>query len=98
MLVAPWRVVCGGMAIADARARGMPVIGARTGGIPDALAGGGAMLVRPGDPVALAEALRAWMTAPALRSRLRREAATARRTLPRWDDTVAAIAGVLETT
>lgn len=96
VLVAPSRVESAGMAIADARARGMPVIGARTGGIPDVLAGGGAMLVRPDDPVALAEALRAWMADPALRSRLRREAAEARGSLPRWRDTVAAIAGVLE--
>lgn len=96
VLVAPSRVESAGMAIADARARGIPVIGAATGGIPDQLAGGGALLVRPDDPAALAEALDAWMTDPALRARLRREALGARTGLPGWGATLAAIAAALE--
>ncbi|WP_426321278.1 glycosyltransferase family 4 protein [Microbacterium sp. E-13] len=97
LLVAPSRVESSGMAIAEARARGLPVVAARTGGIPDALASGGGLLVRPGDPAALADALSAWMTDPALRARLRREALAARSTLPRWATTVATIAHSLET-
>ena len=96
VLVAPSRVESAGMAIADARARGIPVVGTAVGGIPDTVLGGGAILVRPDDPDALAHALTSWMTDPALRERLRAEALRAREHLPTWDDTVATIADALE--
>ncbi len=96
LLIAPSRVESSGMAIADARARGIPVLGARTGGIPDALAGGGGLLVRAGDAAALAAALDGWLTDPALRARLRREALAVRATLPTWRDTVTRVADALE--
>jgi len=96
LLVAPSRVESAGMAIAEARARGIPVVAAAVGGIPDTVAGGGAILVRPDDPAALAAALHSWMTDPALRRRLRREARAARTGLPTWDDTAAAVAAALE--
>lgn len=95
VLVAPSRVESAGMAIEDARARGIPVIAAAVGGIPDTVAGGGAILVRPDDPAALAQALGAWMTDPALRDRLRHEAAAARPTVPDWDETIDAIEDAL---
>ncbi len=95
VLVAPSRVESFGMAISDARRRGMPVIAA-AGGIPEAVAGGGAVLVRPGDAGALADALHRWMTEPALRARLRVEALRASSRSPRWSDTVTRIATVLE--
>lgn len=96
LLIAPSRVESSGMAIADARARGIPVLGADAGGIPDALAGGGGLLVRPGDPAALAAALETWLSDPSLRARLRREALAARATLPTWRDTVSRVAAALE--
>ena len=96
LLIAPSRVESSGMAIADARARGIPVLAAETGGIPDALAGGGGLLVRAGDPAALAEALDAWLSDASLRARLRREALAARATLPTWRDTVSRVAAALE--
>ncbi|MFD4960600.1 glycosyltransferase family 4 protein [Microbacterium sp. NPDC058389] len=96
LLVAPSRVESAGMAIAEARARGIPVIAAAVGGIPDTVAGGGAILVRPDDPAALSAALHAWMTDPALRRRLRREARSARTGLPSWNDTAAAVGAALE--
>lgn len=96
LLVAPSRVESAGMAIAEARARGIPVVAAAVGGIPDTVAGGGAILVRPDDPAALAATLHAWMTDPALRRRLRREARAARTGQPTWDDTAAAVAAALE--
>jgi len=96
LLVAPSRVESAGMAIAEARARGIPVVATAVGGIPETVAGGGAMLVPPDDPAALAAALRAWMTDPALRRRLRREARAARTGLPTWDDTAAAVASALD--
>ncbi|WP_349428486.1 glycosyltransferase family 4 protein [Microbacterium sp. LWS13-1.2] len=96
LLIAPSRVESWGMAIADARARGIPVVGSEAGGIPDALAGGGGLLVRPDDPAALADALEKWMSDPPLRARLRREAVVARTSLPTWSDTVADVARALE--
>jgi glycosyltransferase involved in cell wall biosynthesis len=95
VLVAPSRAESFGMAIADARRRGLPVIAAAVGGIPEAVAGGGALLVKTVDPAALADALEQWMTDPALRARLRSEAAQARARSPRWSDTVARIDRVL---
>ncbi|MDL9978402.1 glycosyltransferase family 4 protein [Microbacterium sp. ASV49] len=95
VVVAPSRVESAGMAIADARARGIPVIAADVGGIADTVSGGGAILVRPGDPAALAHALGEWMTDPALRDRLRREAAGVRAALPSWDDTIDLIEAAL---
>ncbi|MBW9092354.1 glycosyltransferase family 4 protein [Microbacterium jejuense] len=96
LLVAPSRVESAGMAIGEARARGIPVVAADTGGIPETVAGGGAILVPVEDAAALAEALRAWLTDAALRRRLRGEARAARAALPSWDDTAAAVAGALE--
>jgi glycosyltransferase involved in cell wall biosynthesis len=96
LLVAPSRVESWGMAIGEARARAMPVIGAETGGIPEALTGGGGLVVPPGDPAALAGALEAWMSDPPLRARLRREALAARAALPTWSDAVARVADALE--
>jgi glycosyltransferase involved in cell wall biosynthesis len=95
LLVAPSRTESFGMAIADARSRGLPVIAAAVGGIPEAVAGGGAVLVDADDPEALASALERWMTDPALRARLRGEAAAARARAPRWDTTVSRIDRVL---
>jgi glycosyltransferase involved in cell wall biosynthesis len=88
VLVAPSRTESFGMAIADARRRGLPVIAAAVGGIPETLAGGGAILVPGDDPAALAAALERWLTEPRLRARLRAEAAQARPGAPRWADTI----------
>lgn len=95
LLVAPSRAESFGMAIADARRRGLPVVASAVGGIPETVAGGGAILVPPGDAAALAAALERWMTDPAMRSRLRAEAAAARARSPRWSATVDRVDGVL---
>ncbi|MRH30084.1 glycosyltransferase [Microbacterium sp. SYP-A9085] len=98
LLVAPSRVESAGMAIADAQARGIPILATAVGGIPGTVAAGGAVLVRPDDAAALADALHAWMTDPSLRARLRAEAARARSGLPTWEDTAAQLAHALEET
>ncbi|HEY4225098.1 MAG TPA: glycosyltransferase family 4 protein [Pseudolysinimonas sp.] len=96
LLVAPSRVESFGMAVADARRRGLPMIASAVGGIPEAAAGGGAMLVSPDDPRALAGLLARWMAEPAVRSRLNDEAAHGRAGAPRWADTVERVDRVLE--
>src|SRR5256885_12520752 len=64
------------MVLTEALARGLPVIAADVGGVPEAVgsARGGArpgILVPPGDAAALAEALVAWLGNAALRADLR---------------------------
>lgn len=95
LLVAPSRVESSGMAIAEARAHGVPVLAAAVGGIPDTVGSGGALLVPPDDVGALAAALDRWMADPGLRHRVRAEAQALRSGLPSWSDTITAVAGAL---
>ncbi|MES2170265.1 MAG: glycosyltransferase family 4 protein [Actinomycetota bacterium] len=88
LLVAPSRTESYSMAIADARRRGLPVIATDVGGIPEAVAEGGAMLVRRGDVDGFSSALHRWMSEPALRDTLRSGALRGRSTAPRWADTI----------
>jgi glycosyltransferase involved in cell wall biosynthesis len=53
------------------------------------------ILVPPGDPAALADALRRWLTQPDLRVNLRAAARDRRSTLDGWDTTARALAAVL---
>ena len=57
-----------------ALAYGRPVVATAVGGLPEALAFGGGLLVPPGDPDALAEGLAKVLLDSALRERLEREA------------------------
>jgi glycosyltransferase involved in cell wall biosynthesis len=74
-----------GMVLADALARGFPVVATTAGAIPETVPDNAGLLVPPGDPPALAAALRRVMTAPELRARLTAGARAARRRLPGWD-------------
>jgi glycosyltransferase involved in cell wall biosynthesis len=58
-----------GIPVIEAMARGVPVVATAAGGVPEA-AGGAALLVPPGDDVALAEALRRLETDAAQRDAL----------------------------
>ena len=78
-----------GMVVTEALARGLPVVAAEVGGVPEALGHGAdgvrpGLLVPPGDPAALAAALRAWLGDAGLRRRLRRAARERRASLSRW--------------
>ncbi len=89
-----------GMVVAEALARGLPVIAADVGGVTEALgrADDGTrpgLLVAPGDPAALGAALRAWLGDAELRGRLRRAARERRGSLRRWPATTSVLAGVL---
>jgi glycosyltransferase involved in cell wall biosynthesis len=89
-----------GMVVTEALARGVPVLAAEVGGVTEALGHGNdgarpGLLVPPGDPPALAAALRAWLGDAGLRGRLRRAARERRASLPGWPATTSVIAGVL---
>ncbi|WP_127503411.1 glycosyltransferase family 4 protein [Actinoplanes solisilvae] len=92
LFVLPSRAETYGMVVTEALARGVPVLATDVGGVPEALgtAPDGTvpgMLIPPDDQAALATALRAWLTDPALRERLRAAARARRETLPTWDET-----------
>ncbi|MEU2611061.1 glycosyltransferase family 4 protein [Micromonospora sp. NPDC007271] len=100
LLVLPSRRETYGMAVTEALARGVPVLGSDTGGLPEALgrAPDGrrpGLLVPPDDPAALAGALRRWLTDSALRDRLRRAARQRRDTLTGWTVTGQRLAAAL---
>ena len=76
-----------GMALADALARGLPVVSTTGGAIPHTVPADAGVLVAPGDEAALAEALHRLLVEPAGAERRRTLAAAARRhagTLPDW--------------
>ena len=79
------------MVVTEALARGLPVVAAEVGGVPEALGHGAdgdrpGLLVPPDDPAALAAALRAWLGDAELRARLRRAARERRASLSRLVD------------
>jgi glycosyltransferase involved in cell wall biosynthesis len=88
------------MVVAEALARGLPVIVAEVGGVTEALGHGEdgdrpGLLVPPGDPVALGAAVRAWLGDAELRGRLRRAAHERRASLRGWPATTSVLAGIL---
>jgi glycosyltransferase involved in cell wall biosynthesis len=100
LLVAPSRVESFGMVVCDALARGIPVIAGDVGGVPEALGHDPSgerpgLLVVPGDVAALAGALRAWLTDPGLRERLRTTAARRREGLTGWPITARRVSEAL---
>jgi len=101
LLILPSRVESYGMVIAEALARGLPVVAAEIGGVPEALGHGAegtrpGLLVPPGDPVALREAIRTWLEDAGLRRRLRLAARERRASLPDWATTTSAVAEALQ--
>lgn len=97
ILALPSRTDSFGIVFLDAWANGLPVIGARAGGIPGVVADGvDGLLVPFGDVPALAEALRLLLDDPALRRRMGaagREKVLAHYT---WDRIVAAVARIYD--
>jgi glycosyltransferase involved in cell wall biosynthesis len=83
-----------GMVVTEALARGVPVLAADVGGVPEALGQGG-LLVPPGDPAAFGAALRSWLEDADLRARLRLAARERRETLRGWDETASDVAHAL---
>ncbi|GAA1073966.1 glycosyltransferase family 4 protein [Nocardiopsis composta] len=101
LMVLPSRAETFGMAAAEALARGVPVLAAAAGALPETIgrAPGGdvpGLLVPPGDAPALAAALRRWLTDGALRHRLRRAARLRAAELAGWPETLARMAAALD--
>ncbi len=83
-----------GMVIAEAMARGLPVLASDAGAIPEA-AGGAARLLPPGDPEAWAEALDALLSDAVERDRLSAAALARARALPDWTAAARVVANAL---
>ena len=89
LVVAPSRTESFGMVVAEALARGIPVVASRVGGIPEALSRSGAGILIPADdPAALETALREWWASPALRTELATAAREATATVRSWSSTI----------
>jgi glycosyltransferase involved in cell wall biosynthesis len=95
LLVLPSRVEAYGMVVTEALARGIPVLAAAAGGVPETVGDSG-LLVPPGDAAALAAALRRWFGEPDMRDGLRRAAALRRPELDGWEVTARCLGQVLD--
>ena len=111
LLVLPSHVETYGMVVTEALAHGLPVVATAVGGLPEALGevlgevpsealdgaddGRPGLLVPPGRPEELADALRCWLTDADRRERLRRRALHRRLQLSPWSRTVEDVSAVL---
>ena len=84
-----------GMALAEALARGLPIVSTQAGAVPDTVPPDAGLLVPPGDPVALRRALAQFLDEPDLRARLAAGARAARGRLPSWADSCARLSDAL---
>jgi glycosyltransferase involved in cell wall biosynthesis len=88
-----------GMAVAEALARGLPVVSTITGAIPDLVdpeGDGAGLLATPGDVNALADALSRVLGDAHLRARLAQGARRVRDRLPTWEETASRMSAALE--
>jgi glycosyltransferase involved in cell wall biosynthesis len=84
-----------GMALAEALARGLPLVASTGGAAIDTVPDTAALKVPPGDVEALREALRTMIAHGDLRRAHADAAWAAGQKLPRWRDTARAVAGVI---
>jgi glycosyltransferase involved in cell wall biosynthesis len=85
-----------GMAYAEAIAYGLPTIGTTAGAIPETLPGESAILVKPDDAAALADALRRLIADSNERQKIASAARAAAVHLPIWRDSAILFAGAIE--
>lgn len=84
-----------GMALAEALARGLPVVSTTGGAAADTVPDAAGLKVPPGDGLALAEALRVLITDSTRRAMTGQAAWEAGQRLPRWSDTARCVAKAL---
>ncbi len=96
VFVLPTRYEGYGMVVAEALARGLPVVSTRTGAIPELVGEHAGLVVPTNDVNALAAALERLFVEPALLPRLRQGALAGRERLPRWEDSCARLSRLLE--
>lgn len=95
VFVLPTRFEGYGMAVAEAVARGLPVVSTPTGAIPDLVDLSSGILVPVDDPPALAGALDVLIRDDGARARLAAGARRRRETLPTWSDAARDMAAAL---
>lgn len=96
VFVLPTRYEGYGMAVAEAVARGLPVISTPVGGIPEIVGDVAGLLVPPGRVGVLADALALVLTDTSVRQRLAEGARQMRTRLPTWDRQAARMAESLQ--
>jgi len=84
-----------GMVLAEAMARGLPIVTTTGGAAAETVPEGAAIKVAPGDVAGLTAGLSRLIGNPRLRVELAERALAAGKALPGWDDTARIIAGVL---
>lgn len=85
-----------GMVLAEAVARGLPIVCTTGGAAAETVPGDAAIKVPPGDERALSQAIGRVLEDTALRRRLADAAWAAGQKLPRWQDTARIVAGVIK--
>jgi glycosyltransferase involved in cell wall biosynthesis len=84
-----------GMVLAEAMARGLPIVCTTGGAAAETAPDAAAFKVAPGDEAALTSAIRRLLDDPSLRHRLADASWAAGQQLPRWEDTTRRIAAVI---
>ncbi len=85
-----------GMVLAEAMARGLPIVCTTGGAAAETVPDGAAIKVPPGDERALGDAIGRLLRDAGLRRRLADASWAAAQRLPAWEDTARTIAGVIE--
>jgi glycosyltransferase involved in cell wall biosynthesis len=86
-----------GMVVAEALARGIPIVATATGAIADLVGDEAGLLVPPGDVAALTAALAQVLADPRVRERITAGARRVRGRLPTWEDASGRMARALST-
>ncbi len=85
-----------GMVLAEAMARGLPIVCTTGGAAAQTVPDGAGLKVPPGDAVALRDAIARLIQDPALRSRIADASWQAGQSLPTWADAAGVIAGAIQ--